>query len=138
MTGLPTVGSPNYCQPVPLNFSKCRKPLLGTNIGDMPMKKLLTLRDLMPILNISEATIRRRIAESRAGIGNFPKPVTGFRRKLLFRPEDIESWMGCQQRAPPVANIEPAAQLSKRHSAALERLRSKGVKVAPKQGDEKT
>jgi len=99
------------------------------------MKKLLTLRDLMLVLNISEATLRRRIAESRAGIGNFPKPVDGYKRKLLFRPDDIEYWAGCQQRAPP--EIESASQRTKRHSAALERLRSKGVKVAPKQNEQK-
>jgi predicted DNA-binding transcriptional regulator AlpA len=94
------------------------------------MKKLLTLRDLIPILNISEATIRRRIAESRAGIGNFPKPViNGSRRKLLFNHDDIERWAGCQQSAP-VAKIESSTQRQRRHSAAMNRLKSKGVRVA--------
>ena len=100
----------------------------GKTHGDTPMKKLLTLRDLMLILNLSEATLRRRIAESRAGIGNFPKPVTGFRRKLLFRPEDIESWAGCQQ-SVPVAKNESSTQRQRRHSAAMKRLQSKGVRV---------
>jgi len=95
------------------------------------MTKLLTLRDLMSILNLSEATLRRRIAESRAGIGDFPKPLTGFRRKLLFHPDDIERWAGCRQRAPPVAKIEPAASRAKRHRDALERLRAKGIKIDP-------
>jgi predicted DNA-binding transcriptional regulator AlpA len=99
------------------------------------MTKLLTLRDLMSILNLSEATLRRRIAESRAGIGDFPKPLTGFRRKLLFHPDDIERWAGCRQRAPP--EVESATQRTKRHNAALERLRSRGVKIAPKQDEQK-
>ena len=92
------------------------------------MKTLLTLRDLMLILNLSDATLRRRIAESRAGIGNFAKPVTGFRRKLLFRLEDIESWAGSQQSAP-VAKIESSTQRQRRHNAAVKRLQSKGVRV---------
>ena len=91
------------------------------------MKTLLTLRDLMLLLNLSEATLRRRIAESRAGIGNFPKPVTGFRRKLLFRPEDIEAWAAAG-RPPPVA-VESASQRSKRHTTAMKRLESKGVRI---------
>ena len=99
------------------------------------MKKLLTLRDLMLILNLSEATLRRRISESRKGIGNFPKPVCGSKCKLLFNPDEVELWAGCQQRAPP--EIESASQRTKRHNAALERLRSRGVKIAPKQDEQK-
>ena len=103
------------------------------------MKKLLTLRDLMLILNLSEATLRRRISESRKGIGNFPKPVCGSNRKLLFNPDEIELWAGCCQQPVPIAKIESSAQRSKRHTAALASLRSKGVKVAPKhQEDEGT
>ena len=101
------------------------------------MKKLLTLRDLLLLLNISEATLRRRIAESRNGAGNFPKPVDGYKRKLLFRPDDIEYWAGCCQQTAPVTKVESASQRSKRHATALERLRSKGVKVAPKQNEQK-
>jgi predicted DNA-binding transcriptional regulator AlpA len=97
------------------------------------MKKLLTLRDLMPILNLSEATIRRRIAESRAGIGNFPKPVNNeSRRKLLFNPDEVELWAGCQQSAP-VAKIESSTQRQRRHSSAMKRLEAKGVRIAPTQ-----
>ena len=99
------------------------------------MKKLLTLRDLVLVLNISEATLRRRITESRKGIGDFPKPISGFKRKLLFNPDDIERWAGCRQRAPP--EFEPTSQRTKRHNAALERLRSRGVKITPKQNEQK-
>jgi predicted DNA-binding transcriptional regulator AlpA len=99
------------------------------------MQKLLTLRDLMPLLNLSESTIRRRIAESRAGVGNFPKPITASKRKLLFNPDEVDRWANCQQRAPP--EIESASQRTKRHHAALDRLRSRGVKIAPKQEEQK-
>ena len=91
------------------------------------MKKLLTLRDLMLILNCSESTLRRRHAETLAGIGNFPRSVNGFGKKLLFRPEDIEAWAAAG-RPPPVA-VESTSQRSKRHAAALKRLQSKGVRI---------
>jgi predicted DNA-binding transcriptional regulator AlpA len=95
------------------------------------MQKLLTLRDLLPLLQVSEATIRRWLAETRRGAGNFPKPVNGFKRKLLFRPEDIESWAAAGRQQQPVRNIETASQRSKRHATALDRLRAKGVSVTP-------
>ncbi|MDR0326861.1 MAG: AlpA family transcriptional regulator [Planctomycetaceae bacterium] len=92
------------------------------------MQKLLTLRDLMPILNLSEATIRRRISERRTGIGNFPKPITASKRKLLFHPDEIDRWANCQQ-SVPVAKIESPTQHQHRHTAAMNRLKSKGVRV---------
>jgi len=102
------------------------------------MQKLLIVQDLLPILQVSEATLRRWLAETRAGRGNFPKPITGFKRKLLFNPDEIEAWTAAG-RPPPVA-VEPASQRSKRHAAAMKRLQSKGVRVPsskPLNGEEK-
>jgi predicted DNA-binding transcriptional regulator AlpA len=90
------------------------------------MQKLLTFKDLLLILGVSEATGRRYIAAD-----DFPKPVSGIRKKLLFRPEDIERWVGCRD-PPSGVQIESAAQRSKRHADAMDRLRAKGVKVSPK------
>ena len=95
------------------------------------MKKLLTLRDLTLILNISESTARRRHAETLAGIGNFPRSVNVHGKKMLFRPEEVEAWAAAG-RPLPVA-VEPASQRSKRHAAAMNRLKSKGVRVASTQ-----
>jgi hypothetical protein len=96
----------------------------------MSMRALFTLQDLIRILNYSEATLRRYIADARLGIGNFPLPVNdGFKRKLLFRPEDIESWIAASRQQQPVQNIESASQRSKRHTAAMKSLKLKGVKI---------
>jgi len=91
------------------------------------MQKLLTLQDLIAILQVSEPTIRRWLAESRKGTGSFPKSVNGYKRKLLFRPEDIEVWAAAG-RPPPVA-IESASSRAKRNDAAMSALRKKGVGV---------
>ena len=98
------------------------------------MQKLLTLRDLLPILQVSEPTIRRWLAEARRGTGNFPKPINGFKRKLLFHPAEIERWAGCQQQPPPVA-FESTTQRKKRHAAAMESLSRMGVNIKPNQGE---
>jgi len=97
----------------------------------MPIQQFVTLKQLVAILNESESTVRRRHAESLAGIGNFPRSVNAPGKKLLFRPEDIERWAGCQQRAPP--EFESASQRTRRHNAALSALRARGVKVASKE-----
>ena len=99
------------------------------------MQSLLTLQDLLPLLKVSEPTLRRWLAETRKGTGSFPMPINGFKRKLLFHPDEIERWAGCRQQSTPVAKIESATQRTKRNNAALNRLRSKGVNVA-KRGEE--
>jgi predicted site-specific integrase-resolvase len=90
------------------------------------MQKLLTLKDLLLIIGVSETTLRRWIA---AGI--FVKPVTtGFKRKKFWNPADVERWMGSNRQSPPVAKVESETQRQRRHSAAMKRLQSKGVRVA--------
>jgi len=96
------------------------------------MRQFLTLKDLIFILNESEATIRRRHAEARRGVGNFPQSVNGYKRKLLFRPEDIESWAAAVRQQQPVPHIESASQRSKRHTAAMASLIQKGVVLPSK------
>jgi len=91
------------------------------------MQKLLTLQDLLPILRVSEATLRRWLAETRKGMGNFPKPINGFKRKLLFHPDEIERWMNSGQSPPPV--IESSSQRKKRHAAACLALQKHGINV---------
>ena len=102
------------------------------------MKKPLTFQNLLSDIPVSESTLRRLISDSRKGIGDFPKPITGFKRKLLFHPDDIERWLRSQQQPTPVAKFESPTKHQRRHIAALERLRSKGVKVATKQQNEGT
>jgi predicted DNA-binding transcriptional regulator AlpA len=88
------------------------------------MQKLLTFKDLLLIIGVSEVTLRRWIAA-----GTFVKPVTtGFKRKKFWNPADVERWMGSRDPPTPV-QIESASQRSKRHAAAMKRLQSKGVRV---------
>jgi predicted DNA-binding transcriptional regulator AlpA len=97
------------------------------------MRKLLTLQDLLLLFPCSEATLRRRHAETLAGIGNFPRSVNAPGKKLLFHPDDIERWMASQNadnQQPPVP--ESSRDRSKRHSAAMESLKQKGV-ILPSQ-----
>jgi predicted DNA-binding transcriptional regulator AlpA len=93
--------------------------------GDTTMQKLVTFKNLLLILGVSEPTGRRYIAED-----DFPKSVSGSGKKLLFRAEDIEAWMARHQRSQPVQIESSVAQRSKRHAAAMKRLESKGVRVA--------
>lgn len=99
------------------------------------MKKLLTFIDLLLILPVSESTLRRYIAKARRGTGNFPLPVNeGFKRKLLFRPEDIERWVATQNSAAPQPPIpESSRERSKRHSAAMKILAQKGVTLGSRE-----
>lgn len=97
------------------------------------MRRLLTFQNLLAILPISEATLRRRISESRRGIGNFPKSVNRPGRKLLFRPEDVELWVASQNSADPQPPIpESTRERAKRHAIAMKALAGKGV-VLPSQ-----
>jgi predicted DNA-binding transcriptional regulator AlpA len=93
------------------------------------MRALLTIRDLKALLQVSESTLRRWLAATRAGTGNFPWPINGFGKKLLFRPEDIEAWIAAGRQQQQVPNFESASQRSKRHTAALKSLKQKGVKI---------
>ena len=96
------------------------------------MNHLITLRELQLSLQISEATLRRYLAEARRGVGDFPLPVSKPKRKLLWNPADIERWIGCHSQ-PTLPDIETASQRLKRHAAAMEALGRKGVILPSKQ-----
>ena len=53
---------------------------------------LLTIQEVYQFYGLSEQTIRRRIRESREGIGSFPRPIFGYGRKALWHRADIENW----------------------------------------------
>ena len=97
------------------------------------MRAFYTIKDLIALLRVSEATIRRWHSESRSGTGNFPKSVNGFKRKLLWNPTDIERWAAFQNATnPPLPIPELNRERSKRHSAAMQSLKQKGV-ILPSQ-----
>lgn len=93
--------------------------------------EILLASDVMSRLKISLPTLYRWTADSRAGIGTFPKPISEPGKQLRWNAEDIEAWMACRQRSQPV-QIESATQLKQRHAAAVKRLRSKGIKISAK------
>ena len=102
------------------------------------MKKPLTFQNLLSDIPYSESTLRRLISDSRKGIGDFPKPITGFKRKMLFNSDDIQRWMSSQQQQPSsVEKVESETQRQRRHKTALASLRAKGVKVAANQQKDK-
>jgi predicted DNA-binding transcriptional regulator AlpA len=103
---------------------------VGTNAQDiMTIQQFITLKQLMFIANISESTAHRRLKESRNGVGGFPKPIDGFKRKLLFSPIEVERWMCSQQPHVPVAKVESETQRQRRHNMAIKALEKKGVKT---------
>ena len=61
------------------------------------MKKnenLLTMSEVSAYFGLSESTLRRRIKESRKGLGNFPLPLFRGGQRIVFRRTDIEGWQG--------------------------------------------
>lgn len=95
------------------------------------MQKLLTIKDLPPRLQVTESTIRKWHAKARKGQHSFPLSVNGFKCKLLFRQEDIESWATASRQQQSQPSIESAGSRSKRHRAACEALAKLGVSIAP-------
>ena len=55
---------------------------------------LLNLADVCNYFGLSESTIRRKVKDSREGIGNFPLPLFGSKCRVIWRKSDIESWRG--------------------------------------------
>jgi len=94
------------------------------------MRAFYTFRDLLAISRLSESTARRRLKESRNGIGQFPKPIDEFKRKLLFHPDEVERWATFQQQPMPVVKVESETQRQRRHNVAMKALERKGVKTA--------
>lgn len=86
------------------NGTKSRKTLSVANRFTVfiAMKILLTLKELLPIVELSEPTIRRRVNEAKEGKGTFPLPISGCGdgKKCLWRREDIENWLNTQKPEP--------------------------------------
>ena len=57
-------------------------------------KNLLGMADVCEYYGVSEGTIRRRMRDSRDGLGTFPLPLFPKGCRLLWRKCDIENWAG--------------------------------------------
>lgn len=52
------------------------------------IKPLLPLRAVMQFTSLSRATVYRRVKD-----GTFPKPIKIGENRVVWRPEDLESWL---------------------------------------------
>jgi hypothetical protein len=98
----------------------------------------LTLQDLCQIFHVKPVSIYRWVAETRKGKSQFPAPINGVpggKRKLIWSRNAIVAFQNANN--PQPTNPESATSRKKRHTAALDSLRKRGVNV-PKQSDGKT
>jgi len=72
----------------------------------MEQKQMIVLIDEVAArLRVSTSTVRRWLAESRAGRGNLPRPVSVPGGKLRWLASDIEAYLASQSQAtPPVVS----------------------------------
>ena len=57
------------------------------------IKPVLHIGDIKRIFGVSQPTIYRWLAETRAGKGTFPLPLGGHKQKLCWSRESIEAFM---------------------------------------------
>jgi predicted DNA-binding transcriptional regulator AlpA len=92
------------------------------------IQTVLHAGDIMRIFGISQPTLYRWIAEARAGKNEFPLPIgNGYKRKLFWSRDAIIGYQNAS--ITPSPKIESATQRKKRNTAAIDRLRQKGVSV---------
>ena len=88
----------------------------------------LTTDDIMEIFSYSRTTVYRRVAASRAGRGRFPLPIDDINGTAhRWNPADIRAYLNNTNPQQPIP--ESASSRQKRHRAACESLKQKGVKI---------
>ena len=102
------------------------------------LEPLLTIADIMRIFCVSQGTVYRWLDLARQGKHPLPLPIGDCignrkqKRRLRWSRESILAYLNAN--SPPVPEITSPSALRQRHTAAMNRLRSKGVRVvAPKQ-----
>ena len=93
----------------------------------MQIEPLLTISDITKIFSVSQVSVYRWVALARQGKHRFPLPIGDYKQKLRWSREAIAAYQHASN--PQPAKIESASQRQKRHAAAMDRLRSKGVNV---------
>ena len=101
------------------------------------VKSTMDTEELTQTLGISLATLYRRLAESRKGIGTLPLPINmggnngGRKRRLLWSRDAIMAFLQKQNsEAPqPSLNFMSETERRKRNAAACQSLRANGVKL---------
>jgi len=93
----------------------------------MQIEPLLTIKDIMAVFGVSQPTVYRWIALARQGRSRFPLPVGNTKQKLRWSQETILAYQNAN--SPQPAKVESASQRKKRHNAACESLRKRGVNI---------
>ena len=90
------------------------------------IQETLTLQDIMRIFHVSQPSVYRWVSEARAGKSQFPIPLSGYKRKLLWSKDAI---LAFQNRNHVPSQLESAKARSQRHAVAMQSLAARGVKV---------
>jgi predicted DNA-binding transcriptional regulator AlpA len=70
--------------------------------------ELLNISETADLLRTSVPTIRWRLCQSRKEQDDFPKPVTGFKKRCLWLRSDVERYiLQCSERNNPVRPKQP-------------------------------
>jgi len=93
----------------------------------MKIEPLLTVSDVMKIFGVSQVSVYRWVALARQGKHRFPLPIGDYKQKLRWNRDAIVAYQNANN--PQPAKMESASQRQKRHVAAMDRLRSKGVNI---------
>jgi len=83
----------------------------------------------MRIFHVSQPTVYRWVSEARAGKSQFPVPIFGYKRKLLWLKEAI---LAFQNKNNMPTQVESAKARSQRHAVAMRSLAAQGVSVNAK------
>jgi transposase-like protein len=93
----------------------------------------LTAQDIMRIFHVSENTLYRWVAQSRAGKGQFPLPIGGHKQRLCWSRDAIIAFQN--RNTVPPAEPESAKSRQKRHTVACQSLRKRGVNIRSNTGE---
>ena len=101
------------------------------------LEPLLGIKELMRITGYSRVSVYRKTADARAGLGQFPIPVTGKKQKLGWRAADVEAYYQARSvPQPPVDVVSPkreptAKERQNRQKATAEALSRHGININP-------
>jgi len=93
--------------------------------------KILLIAEVAALFRVANVTIYRWLAESRAGRGSFPLPISGRKAKLRWLATDIERFIESQSVLPPefVSPVQQAKDYQRRQEAARAVLAKHGIKA---------
>ena len=92
--------------------------------------KILLVGEVAALMRVAPVTIYRWLAESRAGRGMFPQPISCRKAKLRWLAADIERYVESQSAATPVfvSPVKRKKDYERRQEAARAALARHGIK----------